>query len=127
MASRRRSQRHRPWGRAKAGPPAAGPNAGVEGIERPAGRPRRAALEGVYTLVVYDIPSTRTRVRVASACLDYGLDRIQKSAFLGVLGRSRREELTMRLTGALGDDPGRVQVFPIREEEVKRSWHLLRD
>ena len=36
-------------------------------------------------LLVYDISHDRTRARVADACLDYGLDRIQYSAFCGTL------------------------------------------
>ena len=33
--------------------------------------------------VIYDISNDRTRSRVASKCKNYGLDRIQKSAFIG--------------------------------------------
>jgi len=29
------------------------------------------------TLLIYDIPSDRLRGKVANACLDYGLERIQ--------------------------------------------------
>ena len=36
-------------------------------------------------LLVYDIPDDRKRTKIADACLDYGLDRIQFSAFLGWL------------------------------------------
>ncbi|MGB9880221.1 MAG: CRISPR-associated endonuclease Cas2, partial [Anaerolineae bacterium] len=34
-------------------------------------------------VVVYDIPDDRVRARVADVCLDYGLERIQFSAFQG--------------------------------------------
>jgi len=43
-------------------------------------------------LVVYDIPDDRVRGKVADICLDYGLDRIQYSAFLGDLQRTHQEE-----------------------------------
>ena len=45
-----------------------------------------AALEGVFVgrcLVVYDISNTRVRTKIADLCLDYGLSRIQLSAYLG--------------------------------------------
>ena len=35
------------------------------------------------TILIYDIPDDRLRSKVADACLEYGLDRIQYSAFLG--------------------------------------------
>jgi CRISPR-associated protein, Cas2 family len=44
-------------------------------------------------LVIYDIPSTKIRNKIAEACMDYGLDRIQWSAFLGDINHNRREEL----------------------------------
>lgn len=46
-----------------------------------------------YVLLIYDIPDDRTRYRVSERCKDYGLERIQYSAFAGDLERNRREEL----------------------------------
>ena len=34
-------------------------------------------------LLIYDIPDDRKRTKIADICLDYGLDRIQYSAFSG--------------------------------------------
>jgi hypothetical protein len=39
----------------------------------------------MQSLLIYDIPDDRARQKVADACLDYGLERIQYSAFLGEL------------------------------------------
>ncbi len=42
-------------------------------------------------LLVYDIPDDRVRTRVAETCLDYGLLRIQYSAFFGELSVNHQE------------------------------------
>jgi CRISPR-associated protein Cas2 len=48
-------------------------------------------------LLLYDIQNDNVRTKVANACLDYGLDRIQFSAFAGQLSRNHQEELMMRI------------------------------
>jgi hypothetical protein len=44
----------------------------------------------LLTFVVYDIVDDGVRGRVANACKDYGLERIQYSAFCGALDSTRR-------------------------------------
>ncbi|MBM3190076.1 MAG: CRISPR-associated endonuclease Cas2 [Chloroflexi bacterium] len=68
-------------------------------------------------LVVYDISHDRTRSRVADLCLDYGLDRIQFSAFLGSLTRTHQEELMLRVKRLLGKREGNVQLFPLCQKD----------
>ncbi len=64
-------------------------------------------------LLLYDIPHDGTRTKVADICLDYGLDRIQYSAFLGDLHRVHQEELMRKLGKRLGRRPGKIQLFPL--------------
>lgn len=64
-------------------------------------------------LVIYDISNDRIRDKVADACQDYGLDRIQYSAFLGQLSRTHREELMLRMKALLGEEEGCIQLIPI--------------
>ncbi|HHX45065.1 MAG TPA: CRISPR-associated endonuclease Cas2 [Chloroflexi bacterium] len=64
-------------------------------------------------LVVYDISHDRTRTRVADLCLDYGLDRIQYSAFLGTLARTHQEELMLAIRRLLRRHGGNVQLYPL--------------
>jgi len=66
-------------------------------------------------LLVYDITDDRVRTKVADTCLDYGLDRIQFSAFVGRLSRNNQEELVMRLERLLkkGEGGGKIQLIPI--------------
>jgi CRISPR-associated protein Cas2 len=45
-----------------------------------------------YVILIYDIPDDKIRHKVSERCKDYGLDRIQYSAFAGDIDRNRREE-----------------------------------
>ncbi|MBZ0275859.1 MAG: CRISPR-associated endonuclease Cas2 [Anaerolineae bacterium] len=71
----------------------------------------------MYLLLLYDITSDRIRPKVANACEDYGLDRIQYSAFYGSLSRNHQEELMLRITDLLGKTPGRVQLIPVAQDD----------
>lgn len=64
-------------------------------------------------LLVYDISDDKTRTKVADACLDYGLDRIQYSAFFGKLNRTHRRELMKKMRRLLGKRSGKIQLFPL--------------
>lgn len=69
----------------------------------------------MHILVMYDIPSDRIRTRVADACLDYGLERIQFSAFVGTLGRAHERELELKIARLLGREPAKVRFIPLDE------------
>ncbi len=69
-------------------------------------------------LVVYDIPGDRVRGKIAECCLDYGLDRIQYSAFLGQLNRTHQEELMLKVAALLANEPGKIQLFVLCD----RDW-----
>lgn len=76
-------------------------------------------MEELRTLVIYDIENDKIRLRISETCLDYGLTRIQFSAFLGTLNRNKREELFLRLTSILGDNAGKILLQPICQKDVK--------
>ena len=67
----------------------------------------------MHCLLIYDIPDDRTRTKIADVCLDYGLDRIQYSAFTGDISRNHQEELFQRVTDLLGALPGNIQLIPV--------------
>ncbi len=56
----------------------------------------------MHCLLVYDIPNDRIRSKIADACLDYGLDRFQYSAFYGNISRNYQEELFIKVERLLG-------------------------
>ncbi len=78
-------------------------------------------------LVVYDIPDDRTRAKVAAFCLDYGLDRVQYSAFLGDLSRNHQEELMLKIGGRLGDRAGKVHLFVICEKDWRQRIEIVQE
>lgn len=69
-------------------------------------------------LLIYDIPDDNTRTKIANFCLDYGLDRIQYSAFMGDLSTNHQEELMLKVEGRLGKAAGKIELFPI----CKQDW-----
>jgi len=60
----------------------------------------------LVTLVIYDVEDDWARTRVADACKDFGLERIQYSCFRGKLSQNKREELYERM------------------RKVQRDWEL---
>lgn len=70
-------------------------------------------------LLIYDIPDDRARQRIADACLDYGLQRIQYSAFSGNLSRAHQRELFNEIRRRLGRKAGNIQLFPLNDQ----SWN----
>lgn len=67
-------------------------------------------------LLIYDIPDDRARQRIADACLDYGLQRVQYSAFSGDLSRTHQRALFTEIRLRLGTNEGNVQFFPLDEQ-----------
>lgn len=77
-------------------------------------------------LLIYDIPNDRVRTKVADVCLDYGLDRLQYSAFGGQLNRGQQEELLLRIKKKMGKRAGNVQVIPICASDwAARLTHIV--
>ena len=73
----------------------------------------------LITYVLYDIENDRIRGKVADACLDYGLARLQYSVFVGPLSKNRREEIFARLLDLLGDEAGKLIMQPVCESDVR--------
>lgn len=71
----------------------------------------------MHILVLYDISNDRIRTKIATACEDYGLDRIQYSAFYGKLSRNHQEELMLLAGTILKNEMGRIQLIPISQTE----------
>ncbi len=78
----------------------------------------------IHVLLVYDITSDKARNKVADACQDYGLDRIQFSAFSGTLSRNHQEELMMRIGEIVGTDTSKVTLIPICDIDWKKRLEI---
>lgn len=73
-------------------------------------------------LIIYDITNDRLRNKIADTLKDYGLDRIQYSAFLGFLKRFELNSLIADLKKLLSEIPftedervRNIQIYPIPE------------
>lgn len=69
-------------------------------------------------LLIYDITHDGVRTKVADACLDYGLERIQFSAFFGELSHIHQRELLLKIKRRIGKHGANVQLYPLDE----KSW-----
>jgi len=78
-------------------------------------------------LLTYDIPHDGTRTKIADFCLDYGLDRIQYSAFVGDLTRTYQEELMLKIGERLGDRPGKIQLFAICDKDWQQRIEIIQE
>ena len=67
-------------------------------------------------LVMYDITHDGVRTKVADACLDYGLERIQYSAFLGELNATHQRELLLQIKRRVGKHSASVLLFSLDEK-----------
>lgn len=73
-------------------------------------------------LLLYDIEDNRIRARVSQICLDYGLERIQFSAFFGRLTSNLRQELAMKILKEVQKQNARVRLMPVTEESLAEMW-----
>lgn len=77
-------------------------------------------------LLIYDIPDDRLRTRVANLCLDYGLHRIQYSAFFGEMSHNRQEEIVQRIKRQAGKKPMSLHVFPLSDDDFARRSSYIK-
>jgi CRISPR-associated protein Cas2 len=85
--------------------------------------PGRGAPE-VWTLLLYDIEDDRLRDRVAELCMDFGMTRLQYSAFGGDLNRNKRQELLLTVEALIGNKPARILAVPVCAEDARQAWKL---
>lgn len=78
----------------------------------------------VSLVLIYDIEDDWLRSRAADICLNYGLERIQFSAFFGKLNRNRRQELSLRLQREVAKQSARIRMIPVCEQDLKDMWVL---
>ncbi len=91
----------------------------------PAEIPRIGGLPEQPVLLIYDIEEDRLRNKLADLCKDFGLHRIQFSAFFGQLTRNHREELAMRCGQLLEDSNGKVLIQPVCDRDRSAAVDLL--
>ena len=74
----------------------------------------------MLTWVIYDISKDRTRSKIADRCLDFGLQRVQKSVYLGDLEPNRVDEVIEFSRELLDLETDSVYVFPMCREDFDK-------
>jgi len=70
--------------------------------------------------VIYDISDTKKRTSIAKTCKNYGLYRVQLSAFLGTLNSNEIDELALRCEDTIDSEKDSVYIFPMCEDDFKK-------
>ncbi len=78
-------------------------------------------------LVVYDITNDNLRNKVADILKDFGLFRIQKSAFIGYLTSEERKDLEKILSRKSLEGNDRIDIFPICDRDLKFHSRIRHD
>lgn len=73
----------------------------------------------VWTL--YDIKSDKARNRVAKACKQAGLYRVQYSVFLGSLNSSAKDALELQIQELIDEETDSVYIFPMSKDELQAT------
>ena len=74
----------------------------------------------MITWVVYDISNDKARNKVAKICKDYGLYRVQKSAFLGDINKNQKDELLLRCKDIADKETDSVYIFPMCDDDFRK-------
>ena len=81
-------------------------------------------MNKMQTLVIYDVSSDRLRERLANRLFDYGLQRVQLSAFSGELNPHDQHAMLKELANFVGSERDRIYVAPLCERCV-RLWRAV--
>ncbi len=71
-------------------------------------------------LVIYDLALDKERDRLANLCLDFGLARIQYSAFLGDVSTRLKQRFINELNDRSFGTDSNIQVFLLEQDWQKR-------
>lgn len=74
----------------------------------------------MLTWVIYDITDDKTRQKIAKACKNKGLYRVQKSAFLGTMNKNQIDELKLMCEDIMNPNDDSVYIFPMCEDDFKK-------
>ena len=71
--------------------------------------------------VIYDIEDNKIRNKVAKACKQAGLYRVQLSVFLGVLNNNEKDTLEIIFKDLINEEKDRLYIFPMSKDELKQT------
>lgn len=71
--------------------------------------------------VMYDIKSDWARTKIAKACEQAGLNRVQYSVFLGTIEANEKDTLQLQIEELMNEDEDSVYIFPMSKDELKAT------
>jgi len=71
--------------------------------------------------VLYDIEDDKRRTKVAKACKQAGLYRVQFSVFLGTLENNQKDTLELKIEELIDTDKDSVYIFPMSKNELQAT------
>ena len=69
---------------------------------------------------IYDIVEDKPRKKLADKAQEQGLERVQKSVFLGNIDQNLLDELILYSEDVIDEDNDSVYVFPMCQEDFKK-------
>lgn len=69
--------------------------------------------------VLYDITNDKARTRVAKACKQIGLYRVQYSVFLGTMEPNDKDTLELQIDEYIDPETDSVYIFPMNKAELR--------
>jgi len=69
--------------------------------------------------VMYDISKDKIRSKVAKACEQIGLTRVQFSVYLGTIEPNDKDTLEIQVEELIDKDNDKVYIFPMSKDELK--------
>lgn len=76
-------------------------------------------------IVIYDIVEDKIRNKIADTCMDFGLQRIQYSAFFGELSHNQKETLFKKVKRLIGEKEGNIQIYPVCEKDLALKMEYI--
>ena len=71
--------------------------------------------------VLYDIKIDKSRTKIAKACQQSGLTRVQYSVFLGTLNENEKDALELEIEELMNEETDSVYIFPMSRDELKQT------
>jgi len=71
--------------------------------------------------VMYDIKKDKARTKIAKACEQSGLNRVQYSVFLGTLEKNEKDTLEIIINELMDKKTDSVYIFPMSKDELKQT------
>ena len=70
---------------------------------------------------MYDIKNDRIRTKIAKACEQSGLNRVQYSVFLGTIETNAKDSLQLQIEELMNENEDSVYIFPMSKDELRAT------